>query len=63
MKEVDHLHLEKGKWTFLPRDGSASMDLPNLGLTYQLLLDSQLLVPGWNTSFLPAVAAAHVSAQ
>eukprot|EP00957_Ditylum_brightwellii_P165870 12628642-Ditylum_brightwellii.AAC.1 len=36
--------------------------LPNFAITYKSLLEQQLILPGWHRNFIPAAAAAHVSA-
>eukprot|EP00957_Ditylum_brightwellii_P004843 368967-Ditylum_brightwellii.AAC.1 len=60
-QQIRYLYLHDSKWQFSPQDGISLTNIPILGLAYQHLLDSQLLLPEWNHSFIPATAAVHVS--
>eukprot|EP00957_Ditylum_brightwellii_P156911 11942119-Ditylum_brightwellii.AAC.1 len=60
---MGQLGLDKGNLNFTPHRSKQSIPLPNFALTYKSLLDQQLLLPGWHSSFIPATTAAHVSAS
>eukprot|EP00957_Ditylum_brightwellii_P016799 1264563-Ditylum_brightwellii.AAC.1 len=38
------------------------VDVDNFALMYQSILDQQLILPGWHSTFIPAATVAHISA-
>eukprot|EP00957_Ditylum_brightwellii_P202716 15331488-Ditylum_brightwellii.AAC.1 len=52
------LTLVDGSWKFIPYKEKQVIDLPNFALTYQSLLDQQLILPVWHSAFIPAAVAA-----
>eukprot|EP00957_Ditylum_brightwellii_P184913 14083308-Ditylum_brightwellii.AAC.1 len=56
------LRMQEGRWTFVPHKEKTSVALSNFALIYQSFLDQQIILPGWHSTFLLVVAAAHVSA-
>eukprot|EP00957_Ditylum_brightwellii_P025849 1955527-Ditylum_brightwellii.AAC.1 len=61
--EICTLILKNCHWKCAHHQSDEAVDKPNLGLTYQHLLKNKLLLPGWNSSFIPAAVAAHVITQ
>eukprot|EP00957_Ditylum_brightwellii_P193206 14711268-Ditylum_brightwellii.AAC.1 len=62
-RHLGHLQLENGRWNFKSSTSKPTINLPNFALTYNSLLDQQLILPGWHSNFIPATTASHVSAS
>eukprot|EP00957_Ditylum_brightwellii_P133112 10149439-Ditylum_brightwellii.AAC.1 len=62
-RHLGRLILDNDTWKFKPSPSKSLISLLNFALTYKSLLEQQLLLPRWHSNFIPAAAAAHVSAS